>query len=179
MAKNSTIISGFGGQGVLFLGSILAEAGAALGKWVSFLPAYGPEARGGTSFCTTIISDATIISPLVDKADTLVALNNPAAERFIPLVRAGGTLLLNSSLVKKTGAKEQYLVYELPAGELAESIGNPRGMNIICLGALLRIKNLLPLATVQQTLQAMLGAEKTALLPLNLQALELGYNYFC
>ncbi|WP_227764640.1 2-oxoacid:acceptor oxidoreductase family protein [Zhaonella formicivorans] len=178
MAKNSTLISGFGGQGVLLFGSILAEAGAALGKWVSFLPAYGPEARGGTAFCTTIISDTQIISPLIDNTDNLVALNNPAAERFLPKLKAGGTLLLNSSLVPNLPHTDGYHVYKLPASQLAEGIGSPRCLNMLCLGALLKVKNLAPLSLVKNVIRDMLGEERKDLIELNFKALELGYNYF-
>lgn len=137
-------ISGFGGQGILFMGVALAEAGMRAGRQVSWLPSYGPEMRGGTANCHVIISDKPIGSPLVSETDVLIAMNRPSLEKFQPEVRRGGLILYNNSLISGVTLREDVQVVPVPATELADNLGNSKVANVVMLGAYLALSGLLP-----------------------------------
>ena len=131
-----TIISGFGGQGVLSIGSTLATAAMLEGKYVTFLPSYGVEMRGGTANCTVAVSDEEIASPVASAPEFVVAMNQPAFVRFQGVLQAGGLLCVNSSLVNTESARSDIEILALPTSELAEKLGSIKVANMIMLGAL-------------------------------------------
>jgi Pyruvate/2-oxoacid:ferredoxin oxidoreductase gamma subunit len=137
-------ISGFGGQGILFMGVALAEAGMRAGRQVSWLPSYGPEMRGGTANCHVIISDQPIGSPLVSETDVLIAMNRPSFEKFQPEVRRDGLIIYDSSLISGVTLRQDVQIVPVPATELADKIGNTKVANVVMLGAYLALSGLLP-----------------------------------
>ncbi|MDZ7363279.1 MAG: 2-oxoacid:acceptor oxidoreductase family protein [candidate division KSB1 bacterium] len=137
-------LAGFGGQGILFMGVALAEAGMRAGRQVSWLPSYGPEMRGGTANCHVIISDKPIGSPLVSETDVLVAMNRPSLEKFQSEVRPGGMILYDSSLISGVVLREEVKAYAVPATKIADQLGNAKVANVVMLGAYLALSDLLP-----------------------------------
>ncbi len=130
------ICAGFGGQGVLTAGLILAKTGMENGKNVTWIPSYGSEMRGGTANCNVKISDGKISSPFVKKIDILVAMNQPSVTKFESMMNPGGLLIVNSSIVKDHKFREDIKVVTVPGTDIAEELGNPKGANIVMLGAL-------------------------------------------
>ena len=130
------LLAGQGGQGVLSVGKMLAEGGLREGKEVSYLPAYGPEMRGGTANCSVVISEEEIASPLCNEPDVLVAMNGPSFHKFTPRVRPGGIVLVNGSLSDCYAGREDVAVYDIPANDLALEAGDIRSANNVILGAL-------------------------------------------
>src|SRR5690349_24970115 len=128
------VIAGFGGQGVLFVGQLLAYAGVAEGRHVTWIPSYGPEMRGGTAHCTVIVSDEEIGSPLVRHPSNVVALNNPSVEKYQPLLAPDGNLIYNSSLALKAVARDDINAIPIPASEGAAELGNGKLLNMVMLG---------------------------------------------
>ena len=135
--QRDVIMAGFGGQGILLIGKMLAYAGMREGMEVSWLPSYGPEMRGGTANCTVVISDKPVGSPVIRSPRAVVAMNLPSLEKFEPDVRKGGLLLINSSLINRGAQRDDLTVIEVPANEMASDLGNPRGANMVALGAYL------------------------------------------
>lgn len=173
----ATIFSGFGGQGVLSMGSTLAKAAMLEGKYVTYLPAYGVEVRGGTANCTVVVSDEEIASPVASEPECVVAMNQPSFARFQSILQAGGLLCANSSLVDTESARSDIEILSIPAGELAEQAGTIRAANMVMLGALLRSSNMISYDAMLENLEAILGEGKAKLLKVNREALSLGYNY--
>jgi len=134
--EHGTILCGFGGQGLLFAGQVLAQAALLEGREVSWMPSYGPEMRGGTATCSVVVSDVPIGSPLVDLPDSVVALNPPSMARYEPLLAPGGLLVLNDSLVEAEPTRTDIEVVRLPCTELARAAGDDRLVSIVGLGAL-------------------------------------------
>lgn len=132
------VISGFGGQGVLSMGQNLVYAGLLEGLEVSWLPAYGPEMRGGSAYCNVILSNEPIGAPVVTEPEYLLAMNRPSLERFLPAVLPGGTIYVNNSLIDMQVSRTDVTVHYLPCNELAAKLGNPRVAGTIMLGALLK-----------------------------------------
>lgn len=130
------LLAGQGGQGVLSAGKMLAESGLHEGKEVSYLPAYGPEMRGGTANCSVIVSDEPIASPLCNEPDVLVALNAPSFHKFAPRVKKGGIIFVNGSLSDCYAGRDDVTVYDIPANDLAMEAGDIRSANTVVLGAL-------------------------------------------
>jgi len=172
--QNEVLIAGFGGQGVLFAGQILAFAGMDAGKEVTWMPSYGPEMRGGTANCTVIIADDEIGSPQVLNPKAVLAMNLPSLDKYEDEVAPGGTLIVNSSLVNRGVARTDITSLLIPAQEIAEMIGNRRLTNIVMLGALLVKQPILPLEAVVQALEIHLPERHRRLLPSNIQALQQG-----
>ena len=133
--QNDVIMAGFGGQGILLIGKMLAYAGMHEGKEVSWLPSYGPEMRGGTANCTVVISDRPVGSPVIRSPRAVVAMNLPSLDKFENDVRSGGLLLINSSLIDRKSTRDDLTVIEVPANEIANELGNRRGANMVALGA--------------------------------------------
>lgn len=175
--ESRLIVSGFGGQGVMLLGQFLAYAGMLDGRQVSWIPCYGPEMRGGTAYCSVVISDRPIASPLVPRPDLLIAMNTPSLERFLPAVRPGGTVLFNSSLVEKMPEPGRRLrLIPVPAHEMAEELGNVRTANMIILGCYLEARGGLSGEAVEGALRkAFIDAVgRPELLQLNREAIARG-----
>ena len=176
--KEQCIFAGFGGQGMLLIGKFLAEAGMETGKHVSWLPSYGPEMRGGTANCSVVVSDKPVASPLINVADTVLAMNKPSLLKFEGSVKAGGLLLVNSSIIDiKTSRDDVDAVY-VPCNEIAESIGNLKGPNVVFLGAYIAKKpDVISEDAIINAMRIELGEKKAKFLDGNIKALQAGMAY--
>jgi 2-oxoglutarate ferredoxin oxidoreductase subunit gamma len=172
-----TIFSGFGGQGVLSMGSTLATAAMLEGKHVTYLPAYGVEVRGGTANCTVVVSDEEIASPVASEPEFIVAMNQPSFARFQSTLQAGGLLCANSSLVNTESARSDIEILSIPTAELAAGLGTQKVANMVMLGALIRASNMISYDAMLKNLNEILGEGKAKLLKVNREALALGYDY--
>ena len=170
----SIIFSGFGGQGALFVGQILAYAAMDTGKEVTWIPSYGPEMRGGTAHCTVVIGDEPIGSPLVRNPDCVIAMNLPSTDKYEPLVKSGGVLVLDSTLIKRPITRGDIRIIALPATEIAIRHGDVRLVNVTMLGALLAEIGQLPLLAVEKALTEHLPERYEHLLQANIAALYAG-----
>lgn len=176
MTETSIIISGFGGQGVLFAGQLLAYAGMDNGRFVTWIPSYGPEMRGGTANCTVIVSDEPIGAPFVANPDVAIVLNKPSFDKYEPLVKPGGVLIVNSSIVATTTMREDIEVVYVPANTIAEEFGSVKMMNMAAVGSALGKRPFLTLEMVKQSLIDHLPARKAQLLENNIKVLQTGYR---
>lgn len=172
--KTECVFAGFGGQGILLMGRVIAQAAMEEGKYVTFLPSYGPEMRGGTANACVVISDEPVASPIIDHSDVLVAMNQPSYEKFGPLVRAGGLIIYDASLVQ---ARELPGVRQVGGAftEIAGELGNTRVCSMVAIGRVIRETGLAALETVRTQVQA-LTAKRPELTALNLQAVQRGYD---
>jgi 2-oxoglutarate ferredoxin oxidoreductase subunit gamma len=168
------IFAGFGGQGILFVGQLLAYAALAEGKHVTWIPSYGPEMRGGTANCTVVVSDEPIGSPVCRHPTIAAVFNNPSLEKYEALVKPGGLLVVNESLVVHRPDRSDLDTVVLPATALASDLGEVRATNLVMLGALLARKPLVDPATIEQVMRDKLGGRKAHLLEINIAALERG-----
>jgi 2-oxoglutarate ferredoxin oxidoreductase subunit gamma len=168
------VFSGFGGQGSLFAGQLLAYAALEAGKHVTWIPSYGPEMRGGTAHCTVVVSDEPIGSPLVKRPGAVVALNQPSFEKYEPLVRPGGVMIYNSSLIELKPQRTDIHYAAVPGNAIAEALGNVRQANVALLGALLAATGALPLEAVEAALDAHLPERQRKYLESNKTALRRG-----
>jgi 2-oxoglutarate ferredoxin oxidoreductase subunit gamma len=175
--QTEIIVAGFGGQGVLFAGQVLTYAAMDTGKEVTWIPSYGPEMRGGTANCTVIIADEEIGSPFVRNPQAVLALNLPSFDKYEPMIRPGGTLIVNASLVNRPVTRQDIESVSIPANEIAESLGDKRLTNIVMVGALLEKLPVLTIETVEKTLENHLPERHRRLLPLNVKALRAGADY--
>jgi len=173
-----TIIAGFGGQGVLLMGNLLAAAGMEAGKQVTYMPVYGVEMRGGTANCTVVVSDRPVGSPIIHEPVTAVVMNRPSAEKFGPRVKRKGLLLVNSSLVeeKHVPARTKKVIM-VPTLELAQEVGNPRLANMVMLGALVTASGVLDVKAVVKALPKALDPRYHKMIPANHQALLKGAEF--
>lgn len=168
------IIAGFGGQGVLSMGQILCYAGMTEGKEVSWMPSYGPQMRGGTANCITILSDSPVSSPIISMFDTVIALNQPSVDKFEPAVKPGGLLLYDSTNILNPPTRADIDVLGIDASNEAAKMKNTRVLNMIVLGAYLRRKPLLSTENILAGLKKVLPERYHHLLPLNESALRRG-----
>ena len=168
------LIAGFGGQGVLFAGKFLAYKGLLEDRQVSWLPSYGPEMRGGTANCSVIVSDKDVASPLVDKADVIVAMNLPSLDKFEEHVKPGGLLVINSSIIDRKAVRDDVTVVYCDANGIAESIGNPKGANVAILGATLAKAPVTSVESMMEAIRIELGEKKARFLEGNKKALLAG-----
>ncbi|OIP95992.1 2-oxoacid:ferredoxin oxidoreductase subunit gamma [Candidatus Wirthbacteria bacterium CG2_30_54_11] len=166
--------AGFGGQGVLLMGMMLTYAGMEEGKHVTWLPSYGAEMRGGTANCTVVVSDDEVASPVAESPDVVVVMNEPSLEKFEPLVRPGGWLFINSSLVKKAVKRTDVQVVSIDATNIAYELKNARTANMVMLGAVVGRTGTVQLSVVESSLLPVLGTSKKALVEINIQALRRG-----
>jgi 2-oxoglutarate ferredoxin oxidoreductase subunit gamma len=172
--QKEIIFSGFGGQGALFAGQVLAFAAMDAGYDVTWMPSYGPEMRGGTANCTVVIADEEIGSPTVKHPTAAVVMNLPSLDKFEPLIVAGGVLIVNSSLVNRDPTRQDITWVMIPAQEIAETIGPRRLLNMVMLGALQDKLPILPLQAIKESLTAHLPERHKKLLSSNLDALDKG-----
>ncbi len=168
------IFAGFGGQGMLLIGKFLAMACMLDGKHVSWLPSYGPEMRGGTANCSVIVSDDDVASPMVGKADAVVAMNLPSLDKFENSVRPGGVLVINSSLIERKSTRDDITVVYCDAVKIAEDIGNPKGANVAILGALMEKMPVVSVDKMMEAIKIELGERKLKFLEGNKTALLAG-----
>lgn len=172
--QTEIVLSGFGGQGTLFAGQLMAYAAMAQGLNVTWIPSYGPEMRGGTAHCTVIISDGDIGSPQVRHPTAAVVMNLPSLEKYEPLIKPSGVLAVNSSMVDRTPARTDLAVLMIPANAIAEELGDRRMANMVLLGGLLERLPVLSLDGVGEALRRHIPEHRRALLEPNLKALQRG-----
>lgn len=170
--ETSIIIAGFGGQGVLFAGQLLAYAGMDAGKEVTWIPSYGPEMRGGTAHCVVIISDSPIGAPIVSHPDVAIVLNQPSYEKYEQLVKPGGLLVVNSSLISGESTRTDIDIVHVAANAIAEEWGTAKMMNMAALGAMLAARPVLPIETVEKALVEHLPSAKQHLVEANLHVIR-------
>lgn len=176
--ERSIIISGFGGQGVILAGKILAQAGMNHGLEVTWLPSYGPEMRGGTANCTVVLSDDLVGSPIVDEATALIAMNLPSLDKFDRTIAPGGCIVVNRSLIDRQVDRDDLTTSYVDMNEIArDEVGNARTINMVALGAYVKASGALPLQVVKDTMaQSMRESGKGKFVEMNERALEAGYN---
>ncbi len=175
--ERSVIIAGFGGQGVILAGKILALAGMDHGLEVTWLPSYGPEMRGGTANCTVVISDEPVGSPIVDEPTDLIAMNLPSLDKFEGMVAENGTIVANASLIDRNIGRDDVRAYMVDVHALAERAGSLRAINMVALGAYVKATGVLPLEVVKRAMARMLEESgKGKFIPMNEKALDEGYN---
>lgn len=172
--QTEIIISGFGGQGALFAGQLLAYTGLENGLHVTWLPSYGPEMRGGTAHCTVILSDAEIGSPVVRNPSAAIVMNIPSLEKYEPLVVPDGVFVVNTSLIDRTPSRKDIHVIEVPANEIAEEIGEKRLANMVLTGALISQLGVLTIEQVGDSLDIHIPEHRRNLLEANIKALKRG-----
>ncbi len=172
--QTEIIVSGFGGQGVLFAGQLLAYAALDKGLHVTWIPSYGPEMRGGTAHCIVTLSDDEIGSPVVRNPRAAVVMNLPSLDKYEPLVKPGGVLVVNTSLVDRAPTRRDLTTVLLPANEIAEELGDRRLANVVLLGALLHRLPVLTIEEMGTSLDRHIPARRRDLLQANLRALARG-----
>lgn len=169
------IMAGFGGQGVMLIGNLLAYAGMDAGLNVTFIPVYGPEMRGGTANCTVVVSDEEIGSPVILRPKGVIVMNEPSLLKFQPRVEDGGVAIINSSLIDmKLAEKGRIRTVGVAANEIANGLGDVRMANMVILGAYVKATNVMPLDAVKSALRHVFPKEK--LIPANEGALRAGYD---
>lgn len=175
--QTEILIAGFGGQGVLFAGQLMAYAGMENGLEVTWIPSYGPEMRGGTANCTVIISDEEIGSPLVRHPKVLLAFNRPSLDKYEGTVAEGGLIVVNSTMVDRSVDRANVRSVMLPANDLAEALGDRRLTNMVMLGAMLVNQPVLPVEALEKALENHIPDRHRKLLPSNVKALRKGAEY--
>jgi len=165
--------AGFGGQGIMVMGQILAQAAMNGGFEVVWIPSYGPEMRGGTAYCTVVISDKLIGSPIIRNPTHLVAMNRPSLEKFAPIVKAGGVIFINGSIISINPGRDDVDVISVPIIEIAKELGNIKAANIVALAAFVARSNFISFDLLQKAVKDKF-AQKEKLIPLNMKALEEG-----
>jgi 2-oxoglutarate ferredoxin oxidoreductase subunit gamma len=174
--ETKIMIAGFGGQGVLFGGTLIAQAALEEGKETTWFPSYGAEIRGGTANSTVIVSDEEIGSPVTTGPDILIALNEQSLNKFILKMKPGSLVIINSSLVKSRPDRRDVTLVEVPASEIADKqVNDIRAANLVAIGAMLKARSVLSLDSAKKACETVLS-EKPKLIALNQKALELGYN---
>jgi 2-oxoglutarate ferredoxin oxidoreductase subunit gamma len=174
MSTHEIIVSGFGGQGVLAMGGVLAYGGLFDNRTVSMIPSYGPEMRGGTAYCSVVISEDVIASPVVTEPMELVVMNQPSLDKFEDWLITGGTLLVNSSMISKMPRRKDLSVFLIPASEIAVELGNLRVANMVMLGALLEVSELVSIESASRALEKVIPPKYHSSMPMNLEAMGLG-----
>lgn len=175
--EKSFVFAGFGGQGVILAGKLLAQAGADYGLEVTWLPSYGPEMRGGTANCTVLLSEEPIGSPIVDNPTALVAMNLPSLDRFEKTVAKAGIIVVNSSLITRPVERNDVRALCVPTNNIAVSLGNSQAANMVALGAVIKATEVISLQLIKSTMAKMLSHKNSAeIVAVNEQALDAGYN---
>lgn len=176
MFDKKIIIAGFGGQGVLFMGKLLAYAGMVKGKEISWLPSYGPEMRGGTANCHVTISDEAVASPIVVNPDVLISLNKPALDKFEEAVKKGGMILVDKTLIDRDVIRRDVKVKYVEATKIAAELGNAALSNMVMLGAFIKETGTFVLDEVKDAIVKNIPKAKQALAEIDIKALAAGYN---
>jgi len=169
-------LAGFGGQGVMFMGKVLAHAGMLAGRQVTWIPSYGPEMRGGTANCSVIISDEEIGEPVAVHPQILVALNEPSLRKFLDALRPGGVVFINSSLIRGGAVRTDVTIVNVAVNEIARAVGQPNAINMVMLGAMLRYLEGVDRALVEEALRENIPAKRQHMLDGNLMALAAGVD---
>ena len=172
------IIAGFGGQGILLIGRLIAQAGMLEGKQVSWMPSYGPEMRGGTANCTVIVSSEEVASPVVSNPSSLIAMNQPSLDKFESLVEKDGIIIVNKSLISRNVKRDDVEVVEVPANDIANELGNLRVANMVIIGSYIAKSKSVKMDNVFRSLEEALYRQSEKMIKLNKEALERG-AMFC
>lgn len=175
MEQYEVTFAGFGGQGILTAGQLLAYSGIAEGKHVTWLPSYGPEMRGGTAYCTVVVSDRRIGSPIITRPKCACVFNRPSFDKFIPLIRPGGLSIVNSSLIDVTTDRDDITELLVPANDMAMKAGNAKAANVVVLGAFIGATGVVKAETVRDIITQKL-AKKKEVLEVNFKVLEQGFK---
>jgi 2-oxoglutarate ferredoxin oxidoreductase subunit gamma len=174
----SVIIAGFGGQGIVLAGQLLAYAAMSAGKEVTFIPAYGAEVRGGTSSCTVVIAEKAVACPVVGNPDSLIVMSRASMDKFAASVKAGGLLIYNSSLIKDIPAIDNSIdVLAVPADRIALELGSPKSSNMVAVGAYLARRGILSVEQAAESLSDVLAERYHKTIPLNTEALRRGAEF--
>lgn len=176
--KNKTteiLFAGFGGQGIMFMGKLMAQAGLSMNKYVTWMPAYGAEVRGGTAYSVTKISDREIANPIISNPDILVVMNEPSLVKYAGRLKAKGVLIMNSSMIGIKPPRKDIKIISIPMTETASKLGNVRSANMIAIGAIIKCSKIFPLKTITAALRDMVG-NKEDLYQLNKKAMEKGFQ---
>ncbi|HWR29651.1 MAG TPA: 2-oxoacid:acceptor oxidoreductase family protein [Negativicutes bacterium] len=168
------IFSGFGGQGVMLMGQIIAYAGMMEGQQVSWFPAYGPEMRGGTANCSVIIGDEPVGTPIVTEPSIVVAMNLPSLDKFEPMLMPGGALLINNSLIERGPHRTDVKAFLVPCNDIAKELGNPKVANMVMVGAIVAASGSVSIESVLNILSKKIFKNKPQVMPLNEQAIRRG-----
>ena len=176
-ATTQILIAGFGGQGVLFAGKVLANCGLIDGRHVSWMPSYGPEMRGGTANCSVILSDTPVGSPIVNNPDVLIAMNLPSLDKYEDAVVPGGKIFVDSALIERKVKRTDVDVYYIPATRMASDAGLTTLANMIITGKLVKETGVIDFDTIDDGLKKVVSARHADLLDANRKALEMGYNF--
>ncbi len=174
--QTEIIISGFGGQGILFSGQLLAYAALDADLHVTWIPSYGPEMRGGTAHCTVIISDRPIGSPIVRSPGAAIVMNLPSFDKYADLVQSGGVMIVNQSLIDKDCERDDIRLVKVPATQIADDLGNRRMANLVMLGGLLGTLPVLSFDGLARSLEEHIPDRHKHTIPANLEALKKGYE---
>ncbi len=170
----AVVFAGFGGQGVMTAGQLLAYAGMEEGKQVVWIPSYGPEMRGGTANCTVVISDKRIGSPIINNPLSACVFNRPSLDKFGSMIRKDGILLINSSLIDVTSERDDITELLIPANDIAIKLGSPKVTNMIMLAAFVETTDVVSFDTLTEMLRQKLGGRKKDLLEINYKAFKEG-----
>ena len=171
------LIAGFGGQGILFAGKVLAYKGLVEGKQLSWLPSYGPEMRGGTANCNVIISDEPVDSPIVDDPNVLIVMNLPSLDKYENAAVKGAKIFVDSTLISRKVVREDVDVYYIPATKMAQELGVPTLANMIILGKVIKEAGVVSFDGMEEALKKVVSARKAHLIDVNLKAIKAGYDY--
>lgn len=174
MKTTAILIAGFGGQGTLFAGKVLANASLNKGLEVSWLPSYGPEMRGGTANCSVMISESPIGSPIVTHPDILIALNKPSFEKYEKMTNPGGCIFVDATLVDSKCEREDVKTFYVPATEIAREQGNPGLSNIVLIGKALRETGIFSEEEIVEVLKAMIPEKRATLREVNIKCVHAG-----
>ncbi|NLG89646.1 MAG: 2-oxoacid:ferredoxin oxidoreductase subunit gamma [Clostridiaceae bacterium] len=177
MMTYEIIMAGFGGQGILSAGMLLAHAAMLDGKQVSWLPSYGPEMRGGTANSSVVISDKPVDCPVLSSANVLIVMNRPSLDKFESWVVKDGMVIIDSSIVNRDIKRADIASYLIPATQIASDMGNTTFANIILLGKLVKEKNVVTVESFRKSLYEVLPERKHHMIPLEMEAFEIGMNY--
>lgn len=177
MAYTQILIAGFGGQGVLFAGKVLAYKGLTEDKQISWLPSYGPEMRGGTANCSVIISDTPVGSPIVAEPDILIVMNLPSLDKYEYTVKAGGCVVVDSTLIERKVERTDISAHYIPATKMARELGIPTLANMIMIGKVIRETGVVEMDGLREALAKTVSAKHQDLIDANLKAIEAGYNF--
>ncbi len=176
--KEEMIMAGFGGQGIILAGKLIAQAAMKEGKEVTYMPAYGAEVRGGTANCMVVIADNPVASPVISGADSLIIMNKASMERFAPRLRKNGLLIMNSSLIDETPELDTSIdVLKLPADDIAKESGSIKSANMAALGAYAQKKGIFSVQRLMDCLEAVLAKRYHKTIPMNSKALKLGAEF--
>ena len=175
--REELIFAGFGGQGIMFMGKLLSHVAMNSGKFVTWMPSYGAEVRGGTAHSMVVISDDAIASPIVKEPSICVVMNRPSLKKFEPKVKPKGILIINKSLIDIDAKRTDIDILEIPATEMAFSLGNLRVSNMIILGALLAKWDIMPIESLIDSLTYMIPKKRKDMIRINQDAIRRGYEY--